>query len=201
MSESRPENRLQALAADAARGIVDLSVSPDRSDRRFLNRIDPHRRYHMATDALARLGAGALGAGGTAIWMSLESGWSFDPSALTTLLSGGLAGIVLYRFGVERLWKSRIVRLSEQKKSFSDFRFRTDGAVMMIDDAVSHFRMALENIQRLVETPQRFAFIVNGTPIVVLPRAAFGEPAVAQAFIDFVRAKISTAHGAQRNEE
>jgi hypothetical protein len=180
-------------AMRAAEGVIDIPITPTWSDLRACARFDPHRRFHIVTTVLARIGAGALvaGATGAIVWMTEPE--QKNLTLITVALMGGLVGIAAYRFAMERAWGRRIVR--DLIKNRQPFRLRADGSLLTLDEGRIGRRVRIADIHRLAETKTHLVLFTGGAPFAALPRAAFPTPSEAAAFAGFLHRMIVKASG------
>lgn len=179
---------------NAAQGIVDVRFTPSIADLRALMRLDPNRPYDIVLTFLSRIGAFALAASltGAALWISGLFGQDFVQH-LTFSIAGGLAGIVAFRLLAERSWQQGVLR----KSLFYPTRalhILSDGHALTIADEHTQSRIAFSGIDRLTESSSHLVLYQDRTPILALPKAAFEQPEVFDAFASFLQSHMAAHH-------
>lgn len=186
---SEGQSTLSDAQADAARGIINLWITPSTASRKAMVRANPHRLIFVVITIFSRVGAFSLAAFLT--WVLF---WALDMLAQPVLksvaltIAGGIVGLLIFRALVEGSWKRRTHKTLQGARPF---RVVGDGRMLTIEDELITSRIAFSGIDRLVEKLSHLVIIKDGVVLLALPKTAFGSPQIFDAFASFLRGSLA----------
>ncbi len=174
----------------AAQGIIDVRFTPSLAELKVLVRHVPDRPYLAIVTILSRIGAFAVTAGLAGLVL-----WNFDTlqasrlEKITLVIASGLAGLMAFRLVFERGWRRSI-----RKSLFHPAQIlhvTCDGHALTIEDDHVRTRIAFSGIERLVRSKSHLIIYRKRTSILALPKAAFEQSEIFDAFASFLQSRVS----------
>ena len=174
----------------AALGIIDVRFTPSASDLKVLVRHVPDRAYHAIVTILSRTGAFAVAAGvsGLVLW-NFQALQASMLEKITLAIAGGLVGLMAFRMLVEGAWQ-RSIRKSLFLPAQS-LHVTSDGHALTIEDEHVRTRIAFSGIERLARLESHLVVYRKRMLILALPKAAFAQPEIFDAFASFLQSRMA----------
>lgn len=190
---------LSDAQADAARGIIDLWITPSMASRKAMVRANPHRLVFVVITIFSRIGAFSLAAFLTwLVFLALDMLAQPVLKSVVLIITGGIIGLVIFRALVEGRWKRRTYKALQEARPF---RVVGDGHMLTIEDKLITLQIAFSGIDHLVEKLSHLVIIKDGTVLLALPKTAFGSPQIFEAFATFLRGSLAARDSHETNLE